>query len=253
MEPTMIPILCYHRIAELPANHPLRPYSVTPSAFARQMAYLATHSYRCVALTDLEAAPQAGDQRCFALTFDDGTLDCYETASPICEPYGFHPTVFLVSRWLVDCDAADAAMGPLLTSAHVLEMRRRGVSFGAHSRTHRRLVGLSAQEARAEVCGCKAEIEQVLGEPVTTFAYPFGLSNPAVREAVATCGYALAVAVDNGSEERFNLRREPVGVDDTLLSFAWKVTGGRDRWRGLRASLLRAANLKRMAKDRSWP
>ena len=117
-------------------------------------------------------------------------------------------------------------MGPLLTSAHVLEMRRRGVSFGAHSRTHRRLVDLSDEESRAEVCGCKAEIEHVLGEPVTTFAYPFGLSSPAVRKAVAACGYVLAVAVDNGSEERFNLRREPVGVDDTFSASCGRLPAG---------------------------
>jgi peptidoglycan/xylan/chitin deacetylase (PgdA/CDA1 family) len=245
----MIPILCYHRIAELPPDHPLRPYSVTPSTFARQMAYLAVRGYRCVALASLAAAPQAGGQRCFALTFDDGALDCYETALPICQSYGFHLTVFPVSRWLADLDAADAALGPVLSSAHVLQMRRRGVSFGGHSRTHRRLIDLPTEEVRTEICGCKMDLEQVLGESVTIFAYPFGLSTPAVRATVATCGYTLAVAVDNGSEERFNLRREPVGFDDTLLSFAWKVGGWRSRWLRLRAKFRQAAGSQKTVQN----
>lgn len=243
----MIPILCYHRIAELPAEHLHRPYSVTPLAFARQMDYLAGRGYRCVTLADVLATVPEGryapfedgrypaplGPRCFALTFDDGTLDCYETALPICEAYGFRPTVFLVSSWLAG-QGADGAMGPLLSPAHVLEMRRRGVEFGAHSRTHRPLVELPADELASEVCGCRADLEGLLGEPVTTFAYPYGLSNPGVRSAAAACGYALAVAVANGSDERFHLRRETVGVHDTLLSLAWKVSPWPARLRRLR-------------------
>jgi peptidoglycan/xylan/chitin deacetylase (PgdA/CDA1 family) len=237
----MIPILCYHRIADLPPDHPLRPYSVTPAAFVRHMAHLAAGGFRCVALADVLAETQTPGERCFALTFDDGALDCYEAALPICEAHGFQPTVFLVSDWLEDAGAAPATQRPLLSPAQVLEMRRRGVSFGAHSRTHRRLVDLSAAELRAEICGSKAGLEQLLNEPVTTFAYPFGLSNPTVRKVVATCNYMLAVAVENGSNDRFQLHREPVGNRDTLLSLAWKVSPWSARVRRLRSTVRRAS------------
>ena len=256
----MIPILCYHRIADLPLDHPLRPHSVTPPAFARQMAFLAARGYCCVSLADALAlaggvrhgaggsrydpsgaaystrAYPAGGRRPFALTFDDGALDCYQVALPICESHGFRPTVFLVSGWLAG-QGEDSALGPLLSPAHVLEMRGRGVAFGAHSRTHRPLVDLPAAELAAEICGCKAELEQLLGEPVAAFAYPYGLSDQATRAAAAACGYALAVAVANGTDDRFNLRRQPIGAYDTLLSLAWKTSPWPARYRRLRAVL----------------
>ena len=53
-------------------------------------------------------------------------------------------------------------------------MQRRGIEFGAHTLTHPDLTRLSAAQVAIEMSASKDRIEESLGTPVTSFAYPFG-------------------------------------------------------------------------------
>jgi len=225
MAPARFPILCYHRIADLPAADPLRPFSVTPRAFAEQITYLAAHGYRTVDLADSIAAPDAAGPGSVVLTFDDGYLEYYDLVSPLLRQHGFCATFFLVSDWLGQADAGVEPSVRRVASVQVREMARCGMAFGSHGRTHRRLDGLQHLQVRDEVAGSKVALEAALGMPVKTFAYPYGYYDLRAREVVAAFGYMAAVAVDNGSDDAFALRRVVVGVDDSLTTFAWKLRG----------------------------
>ncbi len=229
-----VPILCYHRIADLPAADRSRPYSVTPRAFARQIAGLAAQGYRTLDLTEVLAAPRAADQRCVALTFDDGYLEHYELAFPLLARYGFRATFFLVSGWWNQDGEATHLPVPLLSPSCVSEMSRSGMAFGSHGRTHRHLAGLDPASVRDEVAGSKEDLERVLGLPIRTFAYPYGIFDRGASEIVRACGYEVGVAVNNGTNDALTLRRIVVGVNDNPLTFAWKLWDRplrlRERW-----------------------
>jgi peptidoglycan/xylan/chitin deacetylase (PgdA/CDA1 family) len=218
-----VPVLCYHRIADLADADPLRPFSVTPWAFARQIAWLAARGYRTMDLAGAVAAPGAADSRCVILTFDDGYLEHYELVFPLLARYGFRATFFLVSGWLGQGDRSPHPPVSLLSPSCILEMSRSGMVFGAHSRTHRRLAGLAPPEAWDEVAGSKEDLERVLGLSVSAFAYPFGVLDRGVRQVVAACGYEVAVAVNNGTDDPLAMRRIVLGAGDSLLTFVWKV------------------------------
>lgn len=220
-----IPVLLYHRIADLPPGDGQRPYSVTPQSFEQQMKYLFRRGYRSLGPEELLSARRTGRRphyKCFALTFDDGYLDNYESAFPVLRCYGFKATVFLVSEWLTNGHDAPAAM---LSRWHVLEMSRYGITFGAHGRTHRALTGLPPGEVYDEVAGSKQELEHTLEMPVRSFCYPYGLLNRDVEEAVRQSGYEMAFAVHNSADDTFGLHRIEIGPDDGPLAFAWKVSG----------------------------
>jgi peptidoglycan/xylan/chitin deacetylase (PgdA/CDA1 family) len=72
----------------------------------------------------------------------------------------------------------------MLAWHEVREMQRWGITFGAHTLTHPDLTRLPAHRIEAEVCESKAIIEDALGQPVTSFAYPFGRSHLPSREIV---------------------------------------------------------------------
>lgn len=218
-----IPILCYHRIAELPASDPLQPLSVTPQAFAGQMRWLVAGRYRILPLSALVAPASPQPPRGAVLTFDDGYLDIYEQAFPILRQHGFPATIFLVSWWLDGADKRCQPPAVVLQPSQILEMSQHGITVGAHSRAHRRLDELSGAALWSEVAGSKTDLENTLGLPVPFFAYPYGLYNATVRQAVRSCAYDLAVAVNNGSADPFSLYRIPIGVSESLLSFAWKL------------------------------
>lgn len=68
--------------------------------------------------------------------------------------------------------------------------------LGAHTLTHPTLTEIPLEQARAEITGSKAWLEDVLGLPVTTFCYPKGRNNPALQRLVQEAGYSLARGVE---------------------------------------------------------
>ncbi len=90
-----------------------------------------------------------------------------------------------------------------LTWAEVSKMQESGwVSFGAHTMHHPILSCLSnPDELRYEVTNCRQVMEQRLGLPVRTFAYPIGNHEhigAAAVKAVQEAGYDWAVTTERG-------------------------------------------------------
>jgi len=62
----------------------------------------------------------------------------------------------------------------MMRSEQVLAMRRAGMQIGAHTVSHPILARLDLSAARQEMAQSKQALEQLLGEPVSLFAYPNG-------------------------------------------------------------------------------
>jgi len=103
-------------------------------------------------------------------------------------------------RWDPE-DERRIADGALMSWDQVKAMRAAGMGIGSHSSSHRVLQTLSTGALRAELAESRAVLEQQLGEPVTTIAYPVGRSIaafPAVRAAVVDAGYELGFTTRSG-------------------------------------------------------
>lgn len=166
--------------------------SVTPDDFARQMACIATSGYRGIALREAIAHRKATGEwpeRCVVLTFDDGFRNFYEEAMPVLTQSGFNATVFVVSGHMGsynNWETPPAYLGSrqILTWKQAIELADAGIEIGSHSKTHPDLRRLSVAEAQREIGGSRAEIENHLGQAVTSFAYPFGETSPLSTECV---------------------------------------------------------------------
>ncbi len=89
-----------------------------------------------------------------------------------------------------------------------------GLSVGGHAWTHSQLSALSVDEICEEIAGCKRALEQRLGLPVDTFAYPFGgrddfdaLCEDAVRSAGFSCAFANRPGNARWARSRYALPR----------------------------------------------
>jgi peptidoglycan/xylan/chitin deacetylase (PgdA/CDA1 family) len=89
---------------------------------------------------------------------------------------------------------------PLLTWQQAQEMQESGwITFGAHTMYHPDLGSLAdPAEVKREVGECRGILEQQLGHPVRSFAYPFGSIGPYVAEAAKEAGYDWAVTTKPG-------------------------------------------------------
>jgi peptidoglycan/xylan/chitin deacetylase (PgdA/CDA1 family) len=97
-----------------------------------------------------------------------------------------------------------------LSAEQVVELDRSGlVEVGGHTRTHPFLTSLTGEELRDELDGATAQLADVLGHPVRSFAYPFGCYGDRELERVAELGFECAFAVipQVGRSPRYELPR----------------------------------------------
>lgn len=103
----------------------------------------------------------------------------------------------------------DIAVRPthrLLSAAEVVRLADGGlVDMGAHTMTHPVLSRLSPAKQRAEIQQSKARLEEILGQPVTNFAYPHGLETDYTEETITIVretGFECACAAFPGIVRR---------------------------------------------------
>lgn len=83
-----------------------------------------------------------------------------------------------------------------LSDEEVKQISEAGFEIGAHTLTHRELTTLSLAEAREEIRGSKAYLEDLLGREVTMFCFPRGKYDRRVAELVREAGFTGARTVE---------------------------------------------------------
>jgi peptidoglycan/xylan/chitin deacetylase (PgdA/CDA1 family) len=183
------PILLYHHIAVKDDR-----YYISPDVFRQQMEVLLSLGYTGVTVPKLVEVLQHGGElpaRPVAVTFDDGDLDVYQNAFPVMRDLGLVGTFYVVGTRL---DSNE-----FIGVDQLREMAAAGWAIGCHSMTHIDLT-LNHESLTYEAGSCKSYLEEAVGAPVNTFAYPFGNMDEVVATKVAKYGYASAVGLGTLSE-----------------------------------------------------
>jgi peptidoglycan/xylan/chitin deacetylase (PgdA/CDA1 family) len=119
------------------------------------------------------------------------------------------------------------ATPPLMSAERVRQLRGEGVDFGSHSASHAKLATLETPAIHAEVTRSKALLEDVLGEPVKHFCYPFGSHDRRAVDAVAEAGYASATtcvrAPASRADDPLTLPRKAISYGDNLIGYFWRL------------------------------
>jgi peptidoglycan/xylan/chitin deacetylase (PgdA/CDA1 family) len=232
-----VPILMYHAVAEHPPAA-TRRLSVSPRSLGEQLAFLVDHGFTGMTFSDLAEGFRAGGvlpERPVVLTFDDGYADFARDAWPVLQYYGFPATVFVTTGWISDAGpyAAGRPLDRTLNWAQIRELAAANIEIGAHSHSHLELDQLGYVPLWRELAGSREILEEGIGAPVRTLAYPYGYSNTRVRHAARAAGYRCAASVRNvratPSHDRFMLPRLTIRRNTDQRTFAAVVTGSDDR------------------------
>ncbi len=179
-----IAILTYHSIDDSGSV-----LSTSPRVFAEQMRILSQLDTDVVNIEEVarRTNDSCGIKPAVAITFDDGFSNVYEHAFPVLCRYGFPGTIFLVTDYCGGMNSwpsqPPGIMPQLLLSWNqIREMSQAGITFGSHTRTHPNLTQISARATEDELIGSKHAIEDALGAPVESFAYPYGTYHEQVKE-----------------------------------------------------------------------
>ncbi|NOI30726.1 polysaccharide deacetylase family protein [Vibrio coralliilyticus] len=175
------------------------------------------------------------NKRYVMLTVDDGYQDNYELMLPLLKKYGFKAVIYVVTgeafnRWDVESPDNPEKAVPLMQEAQIKALHHSGcVEIGGHTSTHPFLSKLSYHEQYQEISENKKRLETLLGEPLTSFAYPYGDLNEDSKEIVQELGYKFAVATNSGPlathRDKFQIRRIAIFPKTDVLGLWRKIRG----------------------------
>ena len=171
------------------------------------------------------------------ITFDDGYQDFCTEAFPVMKQCGFSATVFLATDRIKDAPLRLEGVD-YLTWREVRELHEEGIRFGSHTVTHPDLRSLGPDQIDYELAFSKDTIEQRLGTPIESFAYPFAFPEEDrgfarfLMDVLKNQGFDNGVSsiigrADSGTN-RFFLPRLPINSWDDAHLLRAKLEGGYD-------------------------
>ncbi len=232
---TLLPILMYHSIDDSGSV-----VSTSPKLFADQVGWLAQNGWRCTALQQAcEYRKTHGDwpSHTVVMTFDDAYENVSTMVLPRLAEHSFSATIFVVTGYVGKLN--DWALPPdllgtqrIMNWSQVEQAHLAGMEIAAHTQTHPNLVELSIERVDDELGISQEIIEQHIGQPVVSFAHPFGCYNNSVEAKareyfVNVCTTSLSRA---DSQPDFALPRVDMYYVRSMTAFERLVMGSLDTY-----------------------
>lgn len=234
--------------------------------FENHMAYI-SRKYNLISLSQLADAIATRNMKsipryALAVTMDDGWKENFDLV-PVFNKYRFRPTIFLASHivgtdrhyWWTHCpEEALDSLKDLPEKQRLSALREYGfelkneypgdrqalnleeimqmatmVDFGLHTCYHPILPKCTADEKREEIIPCRQKVEEILGRPVSAFAYPNGDYDEECIEILKEAGVKIARSIDAGWNNHHShpYRLKVTGVSDnaSLTKLIAELTG----------------------------
>jgi peptidoglycan/xylan/chitin deacetylase (PgdA/CDA1 family) len=230
-----IPVLVYHHVGPIrPATLPA--LTVTPDRFEAQVKWLRHRGFTSITpslYSDWLQGPCDLPAKPVMITFDDGYEDNCEHAYPVLRRHGLGAVVFIVSGQIGGTNVWDQQQAPgmhrLMSAEQIRYWTGEGIEFGAHTRNHVDVSRVTPHERWTELIGSRDDLQNLLGKPVCSFAYPYGFHDRASAEDVRKV-FSLGFTIDAGvNDERTDpclLRRTVVHRRDITLDIAFRLRYG---------------------------
>lgn len=229
----VVRVLTYHRFGDAQRD----PWCVSARDFEQQMRWLAERRLS-VSLDDIERFVRGerdlGDGSVL-VTMDDGFSSVLHVAAPIMQRHGIASVAYVTTGFVGTTSLSGERY---LSWDEVAQLPAAGVTVGSHAHSHRSMAQLDSSEAQVEAERSKQLLEQHLGHPVQSFAYPFGMrpdESPATARMLSACGYRSVFIAQHGTLRRgadlARLPRVKVEGGEPLWMFKLLCRGGMDAWK----------------------
>ncbi|KLV07430.1 polysaccharide deacetylase [Photobacterium aquae] len=234
-----VPVIMYHRFIKDDSEKGVHGTYMHVDMLDKHFALLKKMGFETLTFRDLADKGLIHrleyGKRYIIITVDDGYRDNHELLLPLLQKYGFKAVVYVVTgetfnKWDVEVENNPEKPVVLMSRDEVKALHDSGcIEIGGHTLTHPRLSQLGRDEQQTEIAQNKAELEALLGEPLCSFAYPYGDHNQDSKDLAAELDYQFAVATNSGPlalhQDRYQIRRIAIFPKTDVFSLWRKVRG----------------------------
>lgn len=185
-----VPILLYHHVNDDPQ---ISRYAVKIEAFKQQMELLKSEGFTAITTAELASVLRDGGSlpvHPVVITFDDGNADIYQNAFPIMQALGFRAVIYVVNN-RIDSQG-------FLSANQLKELSAAGWEIGSHSMSHPDLS--KCDDLNFEIYQSRIHLQEIIGVPVLSFAYPYAKTDTRVFAKMGRYGYLAAVCVSPSNQ-----------------------------------------------------
>ncbi|MFV8345537.1 polysaccharide deacetylase family protein [Flavobacterium sp. ZB4P13] len=213
-----VPILCYHNIKDFSssASGNIKTYTVKPTAFAEQMKALADAGYETILpqqLYDYLVYDGPLPAKPIMITLDDTREEQFSIGAAEMKKYGFKGVFFVMT--------VSINRPGYMSKEQIKSLSDNGHIVGAHTWDHHMVTKYAGDDWNTQLVKPKAKLEDIIGKPVTDFAYPFGLWNTAAIPEIKKSDYKMAYILST--------KRDPVNplytIRRIIVSGTWTTQG----------------------------
>lgn len=234
-----MPVIMYHRFIEHESEKGVHGTWLPVAMLEKHLKLMKWLGYETLTFADLAENGfihrlQYG-KKYLMITVDDGYRDNLTRMLPLLEKYGYKAVVYVVTgedhnRWDVEHPTHPDTPVTLMTPDEIKALVASGhVEIGGHTLTHPRLSTLPPEEQAHQIQANKAWLEQLLGHPLISFAYPYGDLNDSAKAQAVAAGYRYAVATNSGPRamhrDPFQIRRIAIFPRTDMFGLWRKIRG----------------------------
>ncbi|WP_421234035.1 polysaccharide deacetylase family protein [Aeromonas jandaei] len=234
-----MPVIMYHRFIEHESEKGVHGTWMPIAMFEKHLRLMKWLGYETLTFRDLADKGfihrlQYG-KKYLMITADDGYQDNLTRMLPLLEKYGYKAVVYVVTgegynRWDVEHPTNSDTSVPLMNGEQIKALAASGhVEIGGHTLTHPRLSKLSPEQQAHEIQENKRQLEALLGQPLLSFAYPYGDINESAKEQAIAAGYCFAVATNSGPkamhQDPYQIRRIAIFPRTDVFGLWRKIRG----------------------------
>jgi peptidoglycan/xylan/chitin deacetylase (PgdA/CDA1 family) len=224
--------LAYHALGEVSREHDPERLVIPPGELRAQIRRLLAREYEFVTMTEFGRRLIEGQSLTgvCALTFDDGSLDNGTVLPDLLRSLCVPATLFV-------CPGLLGEPHPWIRPRAGMRLMNLGelrevaalpfVEIGSHTNSHRDMAKvIDPSEAYGELRSSKLMLEEMLDQPIMSFAYPYGRYSPVCPAAADRAGYLTAATCgQQGGLLPYELQRELIGPGELGLKFELKIRG----------------------------
>jgi len=189
-----VPVFLYHYVEYVKDDPKKENFATPPSVLKAQIETLKIAGYTFITPDDL-VNDFLGEitlpEKIIILSFDDGYMDFYTDVFPILKKEKVKAITYIVPNFLNRAN--------YMSTFQIKEIARSPfIEIGAHTMNHIWLKDIKKETAQYEIVQSRKILQEMLGAPINSFAYPYGALDRQTMNIVKDAGYTNAVSTIPG-------------------------------------------------------